>query len=312
MASEGKQSMFVSSYRVTQFAFQNFWRNFWLSVITVSMLLLTLLTVNILLTLNVIADKAIGLVEDRIEVAVYFYDSTQEETLSAAVAYLRGLGEVRDVAIVSAQEAYDQFVARHQADEAIMASLEELGGNPFGPSLIVKAYAPEDFEEIIDALDNPQFRDAIRDKDFSNYQDIVGRIRSTTDRVRAFGIALAAIFLLIAVLIVFNTVRIGLFIHREEIAIMRLVGASNWFIKAPFLLEMVLLSLIAVGLAAAIAYPTVAFIEPQLGAYFGAGEAGLADYFARNGLAIFGGQLLALVLVTMGSTGLAMRKYLKV
>lgn len=304
--------MLVSSYRVTQFAFQNFWRNFWLSLITVSMLLLTLVTINILLVLNVITDRAIELVEDRIEVSVYFYDYTQDTTVSAAVAYLRGLSEVRDVVTVSATEAYDQFVARHQNDAEIMASLDELGQNPFGPSLIVKAHSPEDFTEIIDALDNPQFRDFIREKDFSDYQNIVERIRSTTDRIRAFGLALAVVFLLISILIVFNTVRIGIFIHREEIAIMRLVGASNWFIKAPFLLEMILLSLIAVILSAAIVYPAVAFIEPQLSVYFGADSAGLVDYFATHGLLIFGGQFLALVVVTMFSTGLAMEKYLKV
>ncbi|MBI4256929.1 FtsX-like permease family protein [Candidatus Uhrbacteria bacterium] len=304
--------MFVSSYRVTKFAFQNFWRNFWLSIITVSMLLLTLVTINILLVLNVITDRAIELVEDRIEVSVYFYDYTEDTTVSAAVAYLRGLGQVRDVETVSADEAYTQFVTRHANDEEIMASLEELEENPFGPSLIVKAHRAEDFTQIIDALDNPQFRDSIREKDFSDYQNIVERIRSTTDRIRGFGIALAIIFLLIAILIVFNTVRIGIFIHREEIGIMRLVGASNWFIKAPFLLEMILLSLIAVGLTAIIVYPTVAFIEPQLSVYFSTESAGLVDYFTYNSLAIFGGQFLALVLVTLFSTGLAMRKYLKV
>jgi cell division transport system permease protein len=304
--------MFVSSYRVTQFAFQNFWRNFWLSLITVSMLLLTLLTINILLVLNVITDHAMKLVEDRIEVSVYFYDYAQDTSVSAAVSYLRGLSEVRDVVTVSATEAYDQFVARHQNDADIITSLEELGENPFGPSLIVKAHSPEDFSEIIDALDNPQFRDFIRDKDFSDYQNIIERIRSTTDRIRAFGIALAVIFLLIAVLIVFNTVRIGIFIHREEIAIMRLVGASNWFIKAPFLLEMIFLSFIALVLAVAIVYPMVAFIEPQLTVYFNADSAGLVEFFLQNSLLIFGGQFLALVAVTLFSTGLAMRKYLKV
>lgn len=302
----------MSSYRVTQFALQNFWRNFWLSIITVSMLLLTLITINILLVLNVITDRTIQLVEDRIEVSVYFQDYTEDATLSTAVAYLRGLSEVRDVEIVSAQEAYDQFTARHQDDEEIMASLQELGENPFGPSLLVKVHAPEDFPQIIEALDNPQFRDFIREKDFSDYQNIVERIRSTTDRVRGFGIALAGVFLLIAILIVFNTVRIGIFIHREEIGIMRLVGASNWFIKAPFLLEMMLLSLITVGLTAAMVFPTVAVIEPQLSLYFASDSAGLVEYFSQNGLWIFGGQFIGLVLVTIFSTGMAMRKYLKV
>lgn len=304
--------MFVSSYRVTKFAAQNFWRNFWLSLITISMLLLTLLTVNILLVMNVITESAIDLVEDRIEVSVYFHDYTEESTVDSAVEYLRGLAQVRDVETVTAQEAYDQFLERHQGDEDILASLDELGDNPFGPTLVVKAFSADDFELIIDALDNPQFVDDIREKDFSDYEDIIERIRETTDRVRGFGIALSTIFLFIAILIVFNTVRIGIFIHREEIGIMRLVGASNWFIKAPFLLEMILLSLMSVALAIGVMYPTLAIIEPRFDVYFGGESVGLIQYFSENSLAIFGTQFLVLVLITMVSTSLAMRKYLKV
>ena len=304
--------MFVSSYRVTKFALQNFWRNFWLSLITLSMLLLTLFTVNILLVLNVVTDRAISLVEDRIELSVYFYDHTQDTTLSSAVAYLRGLSQIRDVEIISADEAYQQFIERHANDEQIMASLQELGENPFGPTLVIKADQVGDFEMIIDALDNPQFRDSIREKDFSDYQSIVERIQSTTDRIRVFVIVLAIIFLFIACLIVFNTVRIGIFIHRDEIGIMRLVGANNWFIKAPFLLEMILLSLIAIGITIALIYPILILLEPQVGAYFGSQSAGLLEYFTQHGLLIFGGEFLALVIITFFSTGMAMKKYLKV
>ena len=276
------------------------------------MLIMTLLTVNILLVLNVVTQRAIGLVEDRIEVSVYFEEYAEQETVDSAVSYLRGLAQVRDVETITAQEAYDQFVLRHANDEEIMASLEELGENPFGPTLVIKANSVGDFDLILDALENPQFRDDIRDKDFSDYEQIVERIRSTTDRIRTFGIALSIIFLLIAILIVFNTVRIGIFIHREEIGIMRLVGASNWFIKAPFYLEMMLLSLIAVGASMGILFPILAFLEPQFGVYFGTESAGLMEYFTSNGLVIFGLEYLGLVLVSIFSTILAMRRFLKV
>jgi cell division transport system permease protein len=304
--------MFISTFRVTKFAAQNFWRNFWLSLITISMLLLTLLTVNILLFMNVVTDQAIGFVEDRIEVSVYFHDYAPEATVDSAVEYLRSLAQVRDVETITADEAYDQFVTRHANDEQILSSIEELDENPFGPTLVVKAYAAEDFDLIIDALDNPQFSDSIRDKDFSNYESLIERIRDTTERIRTFGVILSTIFLLIAVLIVFNTVRMSIFIHREEIGIMRLVGASNWFIKAPFLLEMMMLSLIAVGMTVAVMYPVLALIEPQFNVYFGTESVGLIDYFTENSLKIVGLEFLTLVLITMLSTSLAMRKYLKV
>ena len=304
--------MFVSTYRVTKFAFQNFWRNFWLSVITITMLVMTLLTVNILLVLNYVTDQAISSVENRIEVSVYFERDTPEPTVMSAVSYLRGISQVRDVLTISSEDALSRFTEQHKDNPVVLASLDELGGNPFGSTLIVKANSAQDFTTILDALENPQFRDSIREKDFSNYQQIIDRIQGTTERIRFFGLVMMAIFIAITILIVFNTVRIGIFIHREEIGIMRLVGASNWFIKAPFLLEMVLLSLLAMLLVMAIVYPTLAVLEPKFSFFFANNSIGLIDYFEQNGLKIFGTEFGVLVILTMLSTSLAMRRYLKV
>lgn len=283
-----------------------------MSLITVSMLVLTLITINILVVMNVVTEKAIGLVEDRIEVSVYFEEYTEDTTVTRAVSYMRALEGVRDVEIVSADEAYEAFVLRHADDAEIMNSLTELGDNPFGPMIIVKTEAADDFALVIDALDNPEFSDDIREKDFSDYQEIVSRIQSTTEQIRYVGIGLSLIFLFIAVLIIFNTVRIGIFIHREEIAIMRLVGASNWFIKAPFYLEMILLCLVSVAAAAVVVWPMIQFVEPRLVAYFATEHVGVIEYFQVNGWMIFGIELGILVLVTLFSTAGAMRKYLRV
>jgi cell division transport system permease protein len=304
--------MLVSGFRVTKFAFQNFWRNFWLSLITVSMLVLTLITINILVVMNVVTDKAIALVEDRIEVSVYFEEYTEDTTVTRAVSYMRGLSQVRDVEIVTADEAYEAFVLRHADDAEIMNSLQELGDNPFGPMLVVKTESADDFELVIDALDNPEFSDFIREKDFSDYQQIVERIRSTTDQIRLVGVGLSLIFLFVAILIIYNTVRIGIFIHREEIGIMRLVGASNWFIKAPFYLEMMFLCLVSVAAAAVVVWPMISFVEPRLVAYFATEHVGVIEYFQMNALMIFGIELGILILVTLFSTAGAMRKYLRV
>ncbi|NBS41948.1 FtsX-like permease family protein [bacterium] len=302
----------TSALRAIKFAFQNFGRNFWLSVITVSMLAMTLVTVNVLVVLQQATEKAISYAENRIEVSVYFFPATTEDRIRNASGYLQGLPQVRDVVIITSDEALQRFKDRHAADDAILQSLDAVGGNPFGPTLIIKAHTADDFPFILSALDNPQFRNDIREKDFSSYEDIIERIRVTTNRVQMFGLALSGIFLLIAVLIVFNTVRIGIFIHREEIGIMKLVGATNAFVRAPFLIECVLYSALAVGLVAAVVYPSVAAIDPQLGAFFGGESAGLFDYFVMNWYWIFGGQFLALTLINMLATGIAMRKYLKV
>lgn len=304
--------MFTSIYRVIKFAFQNFWRNFWLSIITISMLVLTLLTVNILVVLNLVTDKAIAFVENRIEVSVYFNENANVSKVSEALTYLRTLSQVKDVQEIPADEALLAFKQRHANDPAILSSLDELGKNPFGPTFVIKAYKAKDFDSIIAALDNPRFRDEIRQKDFSDYQSIVGKIRQTTAEIRMGGLILSGIFFLIALLIIFNTVRIAIFIHRDEIGIMRLVGASSGFIRAPFLVETILLSLFSVLLVMAIVYPSLAFIEPKLNQYFGSETTSLVSYFEQNGWKIFGAQFLALIFVTMGSTSLALRKHLKV
>ncbi len=276
------------------------------------MLVLTLLTVNILLVLNRVTDQAIAFVENRIEVSVYFNENADTVKVNDALTYLRTLPEVKDVQEISADDALVAFQQRHADDPAILSSLEELGRNPFGPTLVIKAHSAKDFDPIITALDNPRFRDEIRQKDFSDYQSIVSKIRQTTSEIRMGGIILSAIFFLIALLIISNTVRVAIFIHREEIGIMRLVGASSQFIRMPYLVETIILSIFSVLIVMAITYPTLALVEHTFNNYFGAGTTGLVTYFEQNGLVIFGTQLLALLLVTMGSTALAMRKHLKV
>ncbi len=283
-----------------------------MSFVTISMLVLTLLTINVLLVLNYVTTEAIGVVEDRVEVSVDFHNHVSEDTVAVAVEYLRGLGQVRDVRLIEADTVLEQFVQTHASDETILSSLDEVGGNPFGPMLIIKAHETKDFEFIIDALDNPQFRDSIREMDFSKYENVVTNIRNTTDQIKIFGIGLSAVFFLIAIFIILNTVRMSLVVHREEIGIMKLVGASNWFVRAPFLLEMIILSAITVMLVIAIMFPTVSFLNLRLGAFFGGADLGLIQYFEANGLLIYGVQFAGLVFVTCLSTYLAMKRYLRV
>lgn len=301
----------TTALRAVRFALKNIWRNGWLSLMSVSMLALTLVTVNLVFALQRVASHAIAFAEDRIEVSVYFYPSTSPERLAGAAGYLRGLPQVRDVLTVSAEEALERFRARHAADEAVLASLGEVGGNPFGPTLVVKARGAEDFPFILDALDNPQFRDDIREKDFSSFEDVIERIRSATLRIRWFGIGLSATFLLIAAIIVFNTVRVAIFIHREEIGIMKLVGATDAFVRAPFLIESTLYAACAVALAAAVVLPAAAALDPSLSAFFGGDAVDLFGYFTQNAARIFGIQFLALALINVCATFAAMRRYLR-
>ncbi len=302
----------VNTYRIIRFAFQNFWRNIWLSLITVSMLILTLLTVNVLIVLNVVTNTAIQVVEEKVDVSVYFQPETSLEIVQGAQAYLQGLPQVVDAELITDEEALDRFRERHAADEEILRSLEEVEGNPFGASLVVRAKSPKDFDFILEALDNPQFRDYIEKKEFDDYAGIISSINRVTERVRLFGLALSGIFLLIAILIVFNTVRVAIFIHREEISIMRLVGASGAFIRAPFLVEAVIYSLFATLVTIVITYPILGVLEPKFNMFFETVSTGLIDYYNANFLLIFGAQFIVLTLINVAASSLAMRRYLRI
>src|SRR3989338_6247280 len=298
--------------RIIKFAFQNIARNVWLSVITVSMLVMTLLTVNILLTLNVLANTAVESVEERIDVTVYFKDGTNPDLVAGAQASLIGLSQVRDAVRIAPEEALARFRARHEDDEAILSALDEVGENPFSYSLVVSARDASDFPTILSALENPSFAEFIEQKDFEDYEEVIGSISRVTQSVRWLGAVLAAVFLFISILIVINTVRVAIYIYREEISIMRLVGALSAFIRTPFWLEAVIYSLVATFITAGIAYPVLVSLERYGDTFFYPANAGVLDFYLANGLLIFGLEFLILAVVNILSASLAMRRYLKV
>ncbi len=298
--------------RIFTFGFQNFLRNGWLSVVTVSMLIFTLLTVNILLVVQRLAATSLTAVEDRIDVTVYFKNETSEDILSGAQGALAPLSQVREVVRVSSEEALARFTQRHQGETEVLAALEEVGDNPFGPSLVVRARSAADFPFILKALENPAFASFIDQRDFQDYAEVVQNIERVSRSVGIFGLVLAAMFLLISTLIVMNTIRVAIYIYREEISIMRLVGASSMFIRAPFWFEAVLYSLIATALTAGLVFVSVGAFERVADRFFAPANTDLLGWYLVNGLLIFGMQFIVLAVINIASASMAMRKYLKV
>jgi cell division transport system permease protein len=265
-----------------------------------------------MILINVLASAALQSVERKVEVSLYFTPEASENTVKSAQGYLLGLSQVRDVQFVSADESLKIFSERHADNPTILSSLEEVGGNPFGASLVISAVSPDDFPFILEAMETPEYAPIIKEKDFTDYAVIIERIKTLSERVRLGGIMLSIFFALIAVLIIFNTIRVAIYVHRDEIAIMKLVGANDWFIRGPFLLEALLYSLVAVTLiAGGMLFLTSAF-EPYVASYFGDINVSVAQYFQENALVIFGAQLLALSALSLLTTMYAMRRYLRV
>lgn len=302
----------IAIKRSILFALQSFWRNIWLSITTIFIIFLTFLSVNFLVVINAISDSALTTVKEKIDVSIYFKANIRENKVAEIKSHLETLPQVKNISYSSPEQNLEEFKKRHENDQTIQETLNELAGNPLGATLNIKAKELSDYPEILKAIDNPAYLDLIEEKSYDDHQLVISRINSITDNVKKGGYILSAVFAIIAVLIVFNTVRIAIFTHRNEIGIMKLVGATNWFVRVPFIVESVISGIIACFISIAAVYLILSLVEPQLANFFEGAEFNLFGYFNHNFLAIFGSQLIGVIILNIFSSALALGRYLNV
>lgn len=304
--------MLISFYRLIKFAFQDFWRNKWLSLVTIIILILTFLTISFLIIFNITASKSINLIQDKIDVSVYFKEDVPEEKITQSQFQLLSLPSTKNIRYISSEQALENFKIKHSDNKKLMDILGELDGNPLGASLIITAKNVEGYGQIIDALNSNDFKDIIQNTqtDFNDYRQVIDKISLITKKVKKIGVIASMVFAFITLLIVFYTIKIAIYTHKDEIAIMKLVGAGNLFIKAPFLIESIFFAVIASILSVAILYPVLKFINPHLEFFIGS-DFNILTYFKGNILTIMGWQLLGAILLNLISSSMALGKYLK-
>lgn len=304
--------LLVSFLRALRFALQNFWRNIWLSVVTVFILVLTLFSVTFSAGLNVIATQAVSLVKNRVDVSIYFTEKSLEEDVRKVANELSGMPEVKEVTYISKEEALQSFREKNKDNPIIADTLDVLGTNPLGPTLVVKAKDISDFPTILAVVDKPEYSAIVQDRDFEENQLVIERLSDITNRARQIGLIVSLVFSLIAVLVIFNTIRITIYTYREEIGIMKLVGATNAFIRAPFLIESVLYAVLASMLSMILVIPIVAVSAPYLNAFFIGYGFDLLQSFQRHFWPLFGLQLLLGVALSVVSSAIAMTRHLRI
>ncbi len=301
-----------SIYRIFIFAWQSFWRNIWLSLVTITIIILTFISINFLIVVNVVTDAAIKIVRDKVDISLYFRSDITEPQVLEVQTYLSSLTQVKEINYVSQQEALEKFRELHRQDTVIIESLGELEENPIGATLQVKAKEIKDYPDIIEVLDNSKYNNLILDKNYDDHKVYIAKIKNFSDSIKTIGLMTSGVFAAIALLIVFNTIRVAIYTHREEIAIMKLVGATNWFIKSPFLVEAIFYGIISCVVAIIIVYPALGLIQPYINNFFLTEDFNVMEYFNDNFWLIFGLELLVVVFLNIVSSSIAMRRYLKV
>lgn len=298
-------------FRVTKFALQDMWRNMSLSLMTVLILALMLLSVNTLLVIRVLTEEATAKVKDQIDVSVYFDRDANDKNIEEVKTYVRSFPEVTSLSYYSREQVLKQFREEHKDNPEIIASLDELGDNPLGPTLVIKTREPSDYQKVIAALNVPEYEHIIEAKTFADTEKAIDRIHTITTQVERFSLLLTGFFALIAFLIIFNTIRVAIYTQRTEISIKKLVGATNWFVRGPYVIESFIFSAASVLATYALMLLASRFLDRYIAIVFG--ETGfLTTYFETHIVLLVGGQFLAVLILTIFSSSLAMRKYLRV
>jgi cell division transport system permease protein len=309
--------MLTSFLRVMRFAFQGFWRNIWLSIINITILILTLFAINFLIGFNLLADNAINLVSEKVDVNLYFKENVSSQKIEEIKQKISDSEYIEDTEFVSSEDALNNFITKHESDEYILEAIDELkedNAKVFLSSLKIKAKNMNMYDNILTELKESQYSTLfeIDESEFQDYTNMTNRLSNISARIKSFGYVVSIIFILIALMMVYNTIKIATYTHREEIGIMRLVGATNNFIKSPFIFEIVFYNLIAVVVVVILFYSFLSAMNPLLVKLFEGYPLNLMDYFNSNFIWIFGGQFLVMSLFSVVSSSIAIKKFLKI
>lgn len=296
--------------RIIKYGFQNFLRNGWLSAVTILVMVLALFVFNSLTIFKFLTDSASASLRDKIDISVYFKSETKEDDILKAERDAESLSEVKSVEYISQDQALKIFSESHKNDTVIASALQELGGNPLLASLNIKAKDPNDYEKIAAYLEESALFDSAEKITYTQNQLVINRLASIVNALENVGISVVIVLAGIAALVTFNTIRLGIYSNREELSIIRLVGASNKFVRGPYVVNGILYGIIAGVLSLIVAAPLVALASPYLSAFMP--EVNLSDYFYGNFAKLLVYQLGFGIFLGSVSSVIAVRRYLKI
>lgn len=296
--------------RIFHYGLENFWRNGWLSMATVIIMVLALVVSVNLILFNVITDRASASIQDKIDISVYFKTNTSEDQILSIKKALESLPQVKNVDYVSSDEALQIFKDTHKDDAVISQAVSELTTNPLQASLNIKARQPDQYADIANYFSKSselsQYVDTVS---YAKNQVVIDKLGAIINTVNRGGLALTIFLAFVASLVVFNTIRLAIYSNREEIGIMRLVGASNSLVRGPFIIEGILDGALAAFISMIVAAPVIYFVSPYLNVFIPG--LNIFQYFTSHILKLFGYQLLLGVGIGSISSFIAIRRYLR-
>jgi cell division transport system permease protein len=296
--------------RVIKEGAQNFWRDKWLTFATVVIMTMSLYLIGVAIFLGFGVLRVIETVESRINVSMYFDFTVEENKILDIKKELedKHLDEIQSVTYISREQALSDFVEREKDSKEIQEALDMIGDNPLPASLVIVANDTADYESI-NAYLYQEYGDYIMSTNLDKNKDVISELHSFIVFIRNGGILLGILFGIIAVMVTLNTIRMSLYAHRKEFEIMRLVGASNLYIKMPTLIEGTLYGLTSAILTSIFLVATIYIINPFAQNIIASID--VAEFYNKNILEVI--LIIILLGVTLGfvSSYIAVHKYLE-
>lgn len=317
--------IFTTFKRITRTGFVNFWRNGFLSFSAIIVVTLSLCAIGTIIFTGAFGRALIEDVQEKVDINVYFSLLTPESDILTLQKEVKSLPEVSNVSYISRAKALEAFKEKWKDNSLIMQGLDEIGDNPFPASLNVKAKDPGQYGSIATFLQNKNPTDSSGTPIISkiNYQDnkiIIDRLSRIIPAVEKSGSIIAILLVFVAIVVVWNTIRLIIFTAKDEISVMKLVGASNVYIRGPLVVSGIMYGviggIITLVLMAGFAYwsdtAILRFAGVQIASDFSLVVNVLSTYFANNFAQIFLIIIGAGIILGGISSYIAARRYLKV
>jgi cell division transport system permease protein len=294
--------------------FFNFWRSGYVSFASILVMVITLSVIGSVIFIGAVLNITMEELRGKVDINVYFVTAATEGDILSLKTKIEALPEVNSLEYVSREQALENFRLRHENDQITIQALDELGDNPLGAVLNIKAKEPSQYEGIANFLNEENILSSDGQKiiDKINYfenRTAIDKLSRIINSAENLGLALSLALVIVSILITFNTVRLAIYISREEISVMQLVGASRNYIKGPFVVTGVIVGLISGLITMFIFFPVCYWLGNTTQNFFIGFN--IFDYYIDN--------FFQIVFIVVGSgigigalsSFLAVRKYLK-
>ncbi len=271
----------------------------------------TLVIFSTLFFLFTLTNYSIITIQNTVDISVYFKLGLAEQQVNTIKTALAADSRIKEVTYISAMQALEAFKIRHQNDSLMSQTINELTENPLPATLHVKPNKLEDLPAIAMMLEGDQYKNFVDSVNFDDNRAIIDRLTKILNFIVTFGLGLVVVFALIAVLVIYNTITLTIFNRKEEVEIMRLVGATNWYIRGPFLTESILYAIFSTLITMLLFIPVFTKVIPKISIFINP----LTNIYNHSWVSFgyFIASLLVLsLLISISSTLFAIRKYLKI